>query len=52
MNHIRKRQEQNIRMFALRSMVELSRCDSVSEVCKSAVSFAIQHLRNESFSGF
>ncbi|MEZ8776249.1 GGDEF domain-containing protein [Vibrio splendidus] len=41
--YIRKRQEQNIRMLHS-SMVELSRCDSVSEVCKSAVSFAIQHL--------
>ncbi|WP_372063248.1 GGDEF domain-containing protein [Vibrio artabrorum] len=41
--YIRKRQEQNIRMLHS-SMVELSRCDSVSGVCKSAVSFAIQHL--------
>ena len=41
--YIRKRQEQNIRMLHS-SMVELSRCDSVSDVCKSAVSFAIQHL--------
>ena len=41
--YIRKRQEQNIRMLHS-SMVELSRCDTVSEVCKSAVSFAIQHL--------
>lgn len=41
--YIRKRQEQNIRMLHS-SMVELSRCDNVSAVCKSAVSFAIQHL--------
>ncbi|WP_299689416.1 GGDEF domain-containing protein [uncultured Vibrio sp.] len=41
--YIRKRQEQNVRMLHS-SMVALSQCDSVSEVCKSAVSFAIQHL--------
>ncbi|MCG9629701.1 GGDEF domain-containing protein [Vibrio sp. Isolate30] len=41
--YIRKRQEQNIRMLHS-SMVELSRCDNVSAVCKSAVSFAIKHL--------
>ncbi|ENO1847632.1 TPA: GGDEF domain-containing protein [Vibrio vulnificus] len=41
--YIRKRQEQNVRMLHS-SMVELSRCTTVSDVCKSAVSFAIQHL--------
>ncbi|EGQ7996221.1 GGDEF domain-containing protein [Vibrio vulnificus] len=41
--YIRKRQEQNVRMLHS-SMVELSRCATVSDVCKSAVSFAIQHL--------
>ncbi|MBW3695464.1 GGDEF domain-containing protein [Vibrio sp. T187] len=49
--YIRKRQEQNIRMLHS-SMVELSRCDSVSEVCKSAVSFAIQHLGIDRFAVF
>ncbi|MCF8780067.1 GGDEF domain-containing protein [Vibrio sp. IRLE0018] len=41
--YIRKRQEQNVRMLHS-SMVELSRCVTVSDVCKSAVSFAIKHL--------
>lgn len=41
--YIRKRQEQNVRMLHS-SMVELSRCTTVSDVCKSAVSFAITHL--------
>ncbi|WP_394246279.1 GGDEF domain-containing protein [Vibrio profundi] len=49
--YIRKRQEENIRMLHS-SMVELSRCDSVSEVCKSAVSFAIQHLGIDRFAVF
>lgn len=34
--YIRKKQEQNVRMLHA-SMVELSRCMTVSEVCKSAV---------------
>lgn len=41
--YIRKRQEQSVRMLHS-SIVELSRCATVSEVCKSAVTFAIQHL--------
>ncbi|MEF1290908.1 GGDEF domain-containing protein [Vibrio sp. M260118] len=41
--YIRKRQEQNVRMLHA-SMVELSRCMTVSEVCKSAVTFAINRL--------
>ncbi|MGL5108618.1 MAG: GGDEF domain-containing protein [Vibrio ordalii] len=41
--YIRKRQEQNVRMLHA-SMVELSRCMTVSEVCKSAVSFAINRM--------
>ncbi|NOH47921.1 GGDEF domain-containing protein [Vibrio rotiferianus] len=41
--YIRKRQEQNVRMLHS-SMVELSRCTTVSDVCKSAVTFAIQNL--------
>ncbi|EJL6393144.1 GGDEF domain-containing protein [Vibrio navarrensis] len=41
--YIRKRQEQNVRMLHS-SMVELSRCTTVSDVCRSAVSFAITHL--------
>ncbi|MDF2152685.1 diguanylate cyclase [Vibrio sp. CAU 1672] len=41
--YIRKRQEQNVRMLHS-SMVELSRCTTVSDVCKSAVTFAIQKL--------
>ncbi len=41
--YIRKRQEQNVRMLHS-SMVELSRCTTVSDVCKSAVTFAINHL--------
>lgn len=40
---IRKRQEQNVRMLHS-SMVELSRCTTVSDVCKSAVTFAIKNL--------
>ncbi|AXY02763.1 GGDEF domain-containing protein [Vibrio alfacsensis] len=40
---IRKRQEQNVRMLHS-SMVELSRCTTVSDVCKSAVTFAINNL--------
>ncbi|MGF1755324.1 GGDEF domain-containing protein [Vibrio makurazakiensis] len=49
--YIRKRQEQNIRMLHS-SMVELSSCESVSEVCKSAVSFAIKHLGIDRFAVF
>lgn len=41
--YIRKRQEQNVRMLHA-SMVELSRCMTVSEVCKSAVNFAINRM--------
>lgn len=41
--YIRKRQEQNVRMLHA-SMVELSRCMTVSEVCKSAVTFAINRM--------
>ncbi|MEZ9233213.1 diguanylate cyclase [Vibrio amylolyticus] len=41
--YIRKRQEQNVRMLHA-SMVELSRCMKTTEVCKSAVAFAINHL--------
>lgn len=41
--YIRKRQEQNVRMLHA-SMVELSRCLTVSDVCKSAVGFAINRM--------
>ncbi len=41
--YIRKRQEQNVRMLHA-SMVELSRCMTVRDVCKCAVSFAINRL--------
>lgn len=41
--YIRKRQEQNMRLLHS-SMVELSRCTTLSEVCRSAVDFAIHHL--------
>lgn len=41
--YIRKRQEQNMKLLHA-SMVDLSRCYTVSDVCKSAVSFAITHL--------
>ena len=41
--YIRKRQEQNIRMLHA-SMVELSRCLTVSDVCKTAVAFAIKRM--------
>ena len=41
--YIRKRQEQNVRMLHA-SMVELSRCLTVSDVCKSAVTFGINRL--------
>ncbi|EOH0513517.1 GGDEF domain-containing protein [Vibrio fluvialis] len=41
--YIRKRQEQNVRMLHA-SMVELSRCLTVSDVCKSAVAFAINRM--------
>lgn len=41
--YIRKKQEQNVRMLHA-SMVELSRCMTVSEVCKSAVTFAINRM--------
>lgn len=41
--YIRKRQEQNMRMLHA-SMVELSRCLTVSEVCKTAVAFAIKRM--------
>ncbi len=40
---IRKRQEQNVRMLHS-TIVELSRCTTVSDVCKSAVTFAIKNL--------
>ncbi|MCW8333716.1 sensor domain-containing diguanylate cyclase [Vibrio paucivorans] len=41
--YIRKRQEQNVRMLHA-SMVELSRCMTTKEVCRSAVMFAINRL--------
>ncbi|MDA0149671.1 sensor domain-containing diguanylate cyclase [Vibrio sp. LaRot3] len=41
--YIRKRQEQNVRMLHA-SMVELSRCMTVRDVCKSAVTFGINKL--------
>ncbi|WP_114766767.1 sensor domain-containing diguanylate cyclase [Vibrio rhodolitus] len=41
--YIRKRQEQNVRMLHA-SMVELSRCMTVRDVCKSAVTFGIKRL--------
>ncbi|GLQ76312.1 sensor domain-containing diguanylate cyclase [Vibrio penaeicida] len=41
--YIRKKQEQNIRLLHS-SMVALSRCTTVNEVCKSAVDFAINNL--------
>ncbi|MGF1911705.1 GGDEF domain-containing protein [Vibrio kasasachensis] len=41
--YIRKRQEQNVRMLHA-SMVELSRCMTVRDVCKSAVTFGINRL--------
>ncbi len=41
--YIRMRQEQNVRMLHA-SMVELSRCMTVSQVCKSAVNFAINRM--------
>jgi len=41
--YIRKRQEQNMRLLHS-SMVKLSRCTTVSEVCRSAVDFAINNL--------
>ncbi|OLQ89691.1 diguanylate cyclase [Vibrio panuliri] len=41
--YIRKRQEQNVRMLHA-SMVELSRCMTVRDVCKSAVTFGITRL--------
>lgn len=49
--YIRKRQEQNVRMLHT-SMVELSRCMTVSEVCKSAVTFAINRLGIDRFAVF
>jgi len=49
--YIRKRQEQNVRMLHA-SMVELSRCMTVSEVCKSAVTFAINRLGIDRFAVF
>lgn len=49
--YIRKRQEQNVRMLHA-SMVELSRCMTVSEVCKSAVTFAISRLGIDRFAVF
>ncbi len=41
--YIRKRQEQNIHWLHS-SMITLSRCTTVDEVCKSAVEFAINNL--------
>ncbi|MGD8171860.1 GGDEF domain-containing protein [Vibrio sp. TRT 21S02] len=41
--YIRKRQEQNVRMLHA-SMMELSRCMTVREVCKTAVTFATNRL--------
>ncbi|NAW69483.1 diguanylate cyclase [Vibrio sp. V27_P1S3P104] len=41
--YLRKRQEQNIRILHA-SMVELSRCLTVSDVCKTAVAFAIKRM--------
>lgn len=41
--YLRKRQEQNMRMLHA-SMVELSRCLTVSDVCKTAVAFAIKRM--------
>lgn len=49
--YIRKRQEQNVRMLHA-SMVELSRCMTVSDVCKSAVTFAITKLGIDRFAVF
>lgn len=49
--YIRKRQEQNVRMLHT-SMVELSRCMTISEVCKSAVTFAINRLGIDRFAVF
>ena len=49
--YIRKRQEQNVRMLHT-SMVELSRCMTVSDVCKSAVTFAINRLGIDRFAVF
>ncbi|EGU51114.1 two-component response regulator [Vibrio orientalis CIP 102891 = ATCC 33934] len=49
--YIRKRQEQNVRMLHA-SMVELSRCMTISEVCKSAVTFAINRLGIDRFAVF
>lgn len=49
--YIRKRQEQNVRMLHA-SMVELSRCLTVSDVCKSAVTFAITKLGIDRFAVF
>lgn len=41
--YIRKHQEQNVRLLHA-SMMELSRCQSMSDVCKTAVNFAITRL--------
>ncbi|USD67169.1 GGDEF domain-containing protein [Vibrio sp. SCSIO 43136] len=41
--YIRKRQEQNMRLLHS-SMMELSRCSTVHDVCRSAVNFAINNL--------
>ncbi|UAB73129.1 GGDEF domain-containing protein [Vibrio sp. SCSIO 43132] len=41
--YIRKKQEQNVRWLHS-SMVALSRCTTVNDVCKSAVDFAINNL--------
>lgn len=41
--YLRKRQEQNMRLLHA-SMVELSRCLTVSDVCKTAVAFAIKRM--------
>ncbi len=41
--YIRKRQEQNVRMLHA-SMVELSRCTTIRDVCRSAVAYSIKRL--------
>ncbi len=41
--YIRKRREQAVRLLNI-SLVGFSRCETLSDVCQSAVSFAIKHL--------
>ena len=41
--YIRKRREQAVRLLNI-SVVGFSRCETLSDVCQSAVSFAIKHL--------